>query len=218
MTSLRIGIVDTGVNPWHSHVRGNVRGCRVFVAPDGRIVEDRDFRDPVGHGTAVAGVIREALPDVEIFAVRVFDAAAITYPSLVARGILRAAAAGCAFVNVSVAVPPGPGEDVVAAACAVVLEAGTIIVASRRPDRPGSLPAALPGVHAVTADDALAHGEVRRCGALQLVASGRPRDLAGRSRDRNLSGHSFACAHALVQLVRERGRSDRAAVTRAAPR
>jgi len=218
VTPLRIGIVDTGVNPWHSHVRGNVRGCRVFVAPDGRIVEDGDFSDPVGHGTAVAGVIRHALPDVEIFAARVFDAAAVTYPSLVARGILRAAGAGCAFVNVSVAVPPGPGNDVVAAACAVVLEAGTILVASQRPDGRRSLPAALPGVYTVTADDALAYGEVRRCGPLQLVASGRPRDLPAVGRDCNLSGHSFACAHALVRLVHERREASRVSVTRGAPR
>src|SRR6266542_4115216 len=92
MTRLRIGIVDSGVNPWHSHVRGQVAGCRIFVAPDGGIQEDGDFRDSSGHGTAVAGVVREAFPDAEIFAVRVFDADEDTYPSLVARGILRAAA------------------------------------------------------------------------------------------------------------------------------
>ena len=98
---LRIGIVDTGVNPWHSHVRGHVTGCRIHAGADGTIAEDGDFSDPVGHGTAVAGVIREAFPDAEIYAVRVFDAVDVTYPSLVARGILRAAAEGCAFVNLS---------------------------------------------------------------------------------------------------------------------
>ncbi|MGE5337068.1 MAG: S8 family serine peptidase, partial [Gemmatimonadota bacterium] len=106
MDRLRIGIVDTGVNAWHSHVRGSVRGCRVFLAPGGTVREDEDFRDPVGHGTAVAGVIRAAFPDAEIFAVRVFDDGNRTYPSLVARGILRAAAEECDFVNVSVSVPP----------------------------------------------------------------------------------------------------------------
>jgi subtilisin family serine protease len=204
VTPLRIGIVDTGVNAWHSHVRGAVSGCRVYVGPDGRITEDDDFSDPIGHGTAVAAIIREAFPGVEIFAVRVFDAAALTYPSLVARGIVRAAAQGCAFVNVSVAIPPGPGADIVAAACAVVLEAGTILVASAQPDRPGWLPAALPGVYAASADDSLASGEVRRHGPLALAALGRPRDLAAVARHRNFNGHSFACAHALVHLVRER--------------
>jgi len=203
MASLRIGVVDTGVNPWHSHVRGKVTGCRIHLGPDGTLQEDGDFRDPVGHGTAVAGVIREAFPEAEIFAVRVFGAGAATYPSLVARGILRAAAEQCGFVNLSVSVRSGPGENVVAAACAAAIEAGSVLVASARPDRPGWLPASLPGVYAVTADDTLAFGDVRTHGPMQLLASGRPRDLEFVSRDGNLSGHSFACARGLVYVVRQ---------------
>ena len=71
--SLRIGVVDTGVNSWHSHVRGDVAGCRIRAGPDGRLREDGYFSDSVGHGTAVAGIIREAFPEAAIFAVRVFD-------------------------------------------------------------------------------------------------------------------------------------------------
>jgi subtilisin family serine protease len=204
MTVLRIGVVDTGLNPWHSHVRGNVSGCRMFLAPDGRVREDGDFRDLVGHGTAVAGVIREAFPDAEIFAVRVFGADGITYPSLVARGILRAAAEQCAFVNLSLSVAPGPGNDVLTAACADVLEAGCVLVASVRSDRPGWLPASLPGVYAVTVDDALEFGDVRVDGPLRLAAPGRPRDLGFVSREANLWGPSFACARGLVYLAREK--------------
>ena len=203
MTVLRIGVVDTGLNPWHSHVRGNVSGCRMFLAPDGRVREDGDFRDLVGHGTAVAGVIREAFPDAEIFAVRVFGADGITYPSLVARGILRAAAEQCAFVNLSLSVAPGPGNDVLTAACADVLEAGCVLVASVRSDRPGWLPASLPGVYAVTVDDALEFGDVRIDGPLRLAAPGRPRDLGFVSREANLWGPSFACARGLAYLARE---------------
>lgn len=203
MAQLRIGVVDTGVNPWHSHVRGEVTGCRIYVGPDGTIEEDGDFRDPVGHGTAVAGVIREAFPDAAIYAVRVFGAGEATFPSLVARGILRAAAQRCDFVNLSIAVPPGPGDDVLAAACAAVIEAGCVLVTSARPDRPGWLPASLPGVCAVTADDTLAFGEVRAHGSWRLSAPGRPRDLAFVAREANLFGHSFACARGLVHLVRQ---------------
>ncbi len=204
MSALRIGIVDTGVNPWHSHVRGPVTGCRIYVAPDGSLREDEDFSDPAGHGTEVAGVIREAFPDAEIYAVRVFDAADATYPSLVARGIMRAAAEGCAFVNLSLAIPPGPGSDVVAAACSAAIEAGCVIVASARADRPGWLPASLPGVHAVTADGSLDGDAVRECGDRQLVAPGRPRDLDGLPRTSNFTGHSFACARGLIHLARQR--------------
>ncbi|MCE7878538.1 MAG: peptidase S8, partial [Betaproteobacteria bacterium PRO3] len=129
MTTLRIGIVDSGVNAWHSHVRGEIGGCALEVAPDGRIVEHDDFRDRSGHGTAVAGVIREGLADARLYAVRVFDDALAAYPSVVARGILRAAAEGCDFINLSVAVPPGPGGEALEAACAAAIEAGSVLVA-----------------------------------------------------------------------------------------
>ncbi len=204
MTALRIGIVDTGVNAWHSHVRGVVAGCRIYVRPDGSLAEDGDYGDPAGHGTAVAGVIRQAFPDAELYAVRVFDAGDATYPSLVARGVLRAAAEGCEFVNLSLAVPPGPGEAAVAAACEAAIASGCVIVASARPDRPGWLPASLPGVHAVTADDALADGDVRETGTRRLAAPGRPRHLPGLPPESNYWGHSFACARGLVHLARRR--------------
>ena len=120
----------------------------------------------------MAGLIREAFPDAAIFAVRVFGAEEATYPSLVARGILRSAAEGCDFVNVSLNVPPGPGEQVLTAACASAIEAGCVIVASGHPDRPGWLPASLPGVYAVTADDTLESGQVQDDGPRRLRASG----------------------------------------------
>jgi len=202
MHPLRIGIVDTGVNSWHSHVRGNVTGCRIGLAPDGTIHEDGDFCDPVGHGTAVAGIIREAFPDAEIFAVRVFDAERSTYPSLVARGILRAAAARCAFVNLSLAVAPSAGADIMAAACAAALAAKRVLVAAARDDHPDWLPAALPGVHGVELDETLADGEVRVRGPRRLAAPGRPRALEHLPCDANFSGHSFACARGLVHLAR----------------
>ena len=203
-SALCIGVVDTGVNAWHSHVRGAVTGCRVFLGTDGRIDEDGDFRDPCGHGTAVAAILRKAFPDATIHAVRVFDDDARTYPSLVARGMLRAAAAGCDYVNVSLSMPPDPANDALVAACAAIVDAGCVVVAPMRNDRPDWLPAALPGVHAVSADDTLAHGQVRECEPHRLSACGRPRDLGSLSGRRNFDGASFACAHALVHLERRR--------------
>ena len=200
---LRVGIVDTGVNPWHSHIRGGVTGCRIRVGQGGRIEEDPDFRDPVGHGTAVAGLLREGLPEAELLAVRVFDEGRNTYPSLVARGILAAAGAGCDFLNLSLAVPPGPGEQLLKEACAAAIEAGCILVASAPPDQPGWLPAALPGVWSVSVDDSLEFGGVREEGGQNLAAPGRPRDLALLPRKANLWGPSFACARGLVFLARK---------------
>ncbi|WP_169709631.1 S8 family peptidase [Deferrisoma camini] len=201
---LRVGVVDTGVNPWHSHVRGAVAGCRVFLDPRGRIREDGEFFDPVGHGTAVAGVLRQELPGAEIYAVRVFGAGLTTYPSLVARGMLRAAAEGCAVINLSLAVPPGPGSALIAEACGLVRRAGCRVVAAGDAGGRVVLPAALPGVLGVVADDALADGEVGVGGGpYPFRAPGRPRDLAGLPRGANLLGGSFACARVAARAARD---------------
>jgi hypothetical protein len=105
-------------------------------------------------------------------------------------------------VNLSLSVPPGAGGDVLEKACRSAVDAGCVLVASSRPDRVGWLPAALPGVYAVTADDTLECAQIRECGPLRLAASGRPRDLALVPRGANFVGHSFACARALVHLAR----------------
>lgn len=201
---LRIGVIDTGVNPWHSHVMGGVTGCRIFLDGDCRIRQDDDFRDLVGHGTAVAGVLRQQLPEVEIFAVRVFEQNLSSYPSLVARAVLQAAAEGCSILNVSLGMSVGPGCDVLTTACHDVMQAGCIIVAAGHPEHSQLLPASMPGVLGVVADDLVPPGEFREVSgqAYPYAASGRPRTLEGLRTDENLWGNSFACARVTAYVVK----------------
>mgnify|MGYP005838873349 CR=1 FL=1 len=208
----RIGIIDTGVNPWHSHVRGPVSGIRIFLDHEGKIREDEDFRDRVGHGTAVAGILRQGLPDAELFVVRIFDEALHSYPSLVARALLRAAAEGCGIINLSLGMPPGPGAEVLAKACRTVLDAGSILVAAGHPEKSGLLPASLPGVTGVVASDHLRPGEitVNPGRAYSHEASGWPRDLQGLPSRDNLWGNSFACSRVTLDLALKTGGEPRA--------
>jgi subtilisin family serine protease len=201
---VRIGLIDTGVNPWHSHVHGNVRGVRIFSDSMGRIEEDDDFRDMVGHGTAVAGILRQGLPDAELFVARVFDKGLTSYPSLVARALLRAAAEECGIINLSLGMAAGPDSLVLEEACKTVQEAGCLLVAAGHPDRPGLLPASLPGVIGVIADDRLRPGEITMDAAriYPYAAAGRPRDLEGLPAKANLWGNSFACARVTVDFAR----------------
>ncbi len=206
MQKLLIGIVDTGINPWHSHVRGVVRGCRIYVSTDGKICEDSDFRDPIGHGTAVAGVLRKALPEADLFAVRVFENGLTTYPSLVARGILRAAIAGCDVINLSLSLPSTSGDELIADACVRAREAGAVLVAAGHPERPGLLPASLPGVYGVISDDELEDDEIEMQGAgpYPCRARGIPRNLDNIPPKANLWGHSLACARVTAYVAQAR--------------
>lgn len=204
MQKLLIGIIDTGINPWHSHVRGEVRGCRIYLDKDEKICEGSDFSDPVGHGTAVAGLLRKALPKAGFFAIRVFENGLTTYPSLVARGILRAAAEGCDVINLSLALPPGSGAELIADACVAARDAGSILVAAGHPERLGLLPASLPGVYGVICDDELKDNEIemQAAGPYPCRAPGIPRKLENIPSKANLWGHSLACARVSAYLAR----------------
>ena len=203
MRKLLIGIIDTGVNPWHSHIRGEVRGYRIYVGDAGKIYEDSDFSDPVGHGTAVAGVLRQALPEAGLLALRVFENELTTYPSLVARAILRAAAEGCDVINLSLALPPTAGAGLIADACIVAQEAGSVLVAAGHPEHPGLLPASLPGVYGVIADNELEESQVNMHAGepYPCRARGVPRKLDNISPGANLSGHSLACARVTAYVA-----------------
>jgi len=65
---VRVAVVDSGIYPTHAHI-GSVAGG---VAID-QFGNTDDYIDRLGHGTAVAGAIREKLPEAELFAVKVFD-------------------------------------------------------------------------------------------------------------------------------------------------
>ncbi len=198
-----IGIVDTGINPWHSHVRGRVLGCRLYLDGVGKIREDGDFSDPVGHGTAVAGVLRQTLPAATFFAVRVFENELSTYPSLVARGILRAAAEGCDVINLSLALPPAKGAELISQACVAARKAGSTLVAAGHPEHQDLLPACLPGVYGVVSDDGLEEDEiyVQAAGPYSCRARGTPRKLDNIPPGVNLWGHSLACARVTAHVA-----------------
>jgi subtilisin len=70
--AVRVCVVDSGVEPDHPRI-GRVDGAwAVADGVDGEYpVEPTDTGDSCGHGTAVAGIIRRAAPDCELFSVRV---------------------------------------------------------------------------------------------------------------------------------------------------
>src|SRR5580700_2450330 len=65
---MKIAIIDSGIHPGHPHVGAIAGGVGITLASEGM-----DPIDRLGHGTAVAGAIREKVPDAELYAVKVFD-------------------------------------------------------------------------------------------------------------------------------------------------
>ncbi len=69
---VQVALLDTGVETSHPALEGSVKGCwEVKQTPTGTQCVEVPGADPVGHGTACAGIIHRHAPDAEIFSIRV---------------------------------------------------------------------------------------------------------------------------------------------------
>jgi len=195
-----VGIIDSGVHAAHPHVRGVAGG--VAILEDGS--EAADFTDRLGHGTAVAAVIREKAPDAELYAVKIFHA------SLASRiGPLVLAIHWCVrnrmdLINLSLGTQNAEHEELLREAVDGASRAGIRLVAAHE-----WLPGRLPGAVPVALDWECAREALRTTpladGRTLYHASGFPRPIPGVPAERNLKGISFAVANVTGLLARDLG-------------
>jgi hypothetical protein len=193
--SLRIAVIDSGVHAAHPHVNGVAGG--IAILPDGR--DDSDFTDRLGHGTAVAAVIREKAPDAEIFAVRIFHDALNAQIGPLVRAIEWSARNRMDLINLSLGTSNQAHEQMLRDAAVYAMWNGCRIVAAGEQDGMRWLPGALDGVIHVELDWDCPRDEYRtyrqESGRLIYRASGYPRPIPGVPPERNLKGLSFAVAN-----------------------
>jgi len=177
---MRIAVIDSGIHAGHPHV-GEIAGAVHFTGEG----QGDDPLDRLGHGTAVAGAIRERVPAAELFAVKVFDRR-LTAPI----GALLRALAWCRdermdVVNLSL----GTANPEHRAALEEALHGNAVIVSAAH-----MLPGSLAGVVGVAADATCSRDRFRYRDGLYL-ASPYPRPIPGVPPERNLHGVSFAVAN-----------------------
>lgn len=177
---MRIAVIDSGIHDGHSHV-GRVAGAVHFTA-DG---EGSDPVDRLGHGTAVAGAIREKVPDADLFAVKVFDRRLSVNIAAILRALAWCRAEGMDAINLSLGTS---NEDHRAALMEAIAGNGVVVSAAHL------LPGGLPEVVGVAADESCPRDSFRQHGGT-FLASPLPRPIPGVPPSRNLQGVSFAVAN-----------------------
>jgi subtilisin family serine protease len=192
---VRVAIVDSGVHAGHPHVQGVSAGIGVD-AQGGR---HDDYVDRLGHGTAVAAVVREKAPAAALFIAKVFDRQlTASVPALVA-GIGWAIEQRAHLINLSLGTQNAAHEGVLQAAVVAARRAGALVVCAAAQDGVRWLPGALEGVVAVTLDWSLDRGTcaVDDVGPprMRVRATGLPRPVPGVPPEKNLRGVSFAVAN-----------------------
>ena len=197
----RIAIVDSGVYAGHPHVQG-VAGGISFVGNSG----PADYIDRNGHGTAIAGAIREKVPGAELIAVKVFDRALTTTAEDLSRAIEWAGAQQVDLINLSLGTTNPAHAERLQAAVLSARGAGAAVVAAAEQGGLPSLPGSLRGVIAVRVGWACERDavivEAASSDAIHLRASGYPRPIPGVPPERNLKGVSFAVANATGLIAR----------------
>jgi len=217
-----IAVIDSGINPRHSHVGQVEGGIAIRIGEDGAAIFENDWNDALGHGTAVAGVLRAKAPGALLYSVRIFQQRLQASPEAAAAAIRWAADCGAQIINCSLSTPETEHRELFQAACGHAAARGCCVVAASLPGRDDLLPASLPGVIAVAADPACSWDEYRGSvsgpsGGPLFLAHPFPRPLPGRPQEKNLRGASFAAAHiaAWAARIREQAPSaDAAAIVR----
>jgi hypothetical protein len=177
---MKIAIVDSGIHPGHPHV-GEIAGA-VEITLAG---ERNDAIDRLGHGTAVAGAIREKLPDAELYAVKVFDRRLTANIGVILRALEWCRDHGMDIVNLSLGTENSTHRE----SFLGVLRDDLLVVSAAN-----ALPGSLPGVISVAPDPDCPR-DVFRYHAGVFHASPYPRPIPGVPVARNLHGTSFAVAN-----------------------
>jgi subtilisin family serine protease len=199
---VRVAIIDSGVNPAHPHVMHVAGGVRI-----GATEETSIYLDYLGHGTAVAGAIREKAPEALLYAVKIFDQTLTTEIMIVVRAIEWAIANEMHVINLSLGTINPAHRERFEPLITRANEAGVILVAASEISGCESLPGCLPSVIGVGIDWDCPREYYRHVSTDErptFLASGYPRSIPGVPLERNLSGISFAVANMTGFVARAR--------------
>jgi subtilisin family serine protease len=208
---VKIGVIDSGVNPAHPHVGGVAGGARISSGE----ADSSNYLDYIGHGTAVAGVIREKAPDAQLYAVKVFDRALTTKIEAIIKAIDWCVENEMDVINLSLGTVNHEHREMIEQAVERAAEKRTVLVAAREMLGKPSLPGCLRSVIGVVVDWEIARHQYdlsRSDGDPVFSASAYPRDIPGVPRERNMSGISFAVANMTGFVARARESAPEASV------
>ena len=197
---MKIAIIDSGIHPGHPHVGEIAGGVQIALAG-----ESQDTIDRLGHGTAVAGAIREKVRDAELYAVKVFDRRLTANIGVILRALEWCRDHRMDLVNLSLGTENPAHRD----AFLRVLGDGLLVVSAAN-----VLPGSLSEVIGVAPDPDCPR-DVFRYHAGVFYASPYPRPIPGVPVTRNLRGISFAVANMTGLVARALSNSSRSTIREA---
>ncbi len=201
---MNIAIIDSGVNPRHSHVGGSVDGLSLHVNTDGEVRERSDFSDSIGHGTAIAGIIRKRAPDVSILAIRIFHETLSAPLSLLTAALQRAIEPNTRIIHLSLGTVVDESVEPLMELCQKAIRHNLVIVAAARNPQDRVYPSTFDSVIGVCQDKKCDESNIVRYAhsPIEFGAYGYSRELPGVPKEFNFRGGSFAAAQVTGRVAR----------------
>ncbi len=194
---MKIAIIDSGIHAGHPHVGEIAGGVEITATGEGP-----DAIDRLGHGTAVAGAIREKAPDAEIYAVKVFDRKLTANIGVILRALQWCRDHQMDIINLSLGTENPAHRD----GFVRIIGDDLLLVSAAN-----VLPGSLPGVIGVAPDPDCPR-DIFRYQAGVFYASPYPRPIPGVPVARNLQGASFSVANMTGFVARVWSGSSRAEI------
>jgi len=195
--TIKIAVIDSGVNPGHSHVQGVAGGISYHLEASGKVVEGAEFRDELGHGTAIAGVIREKNSQAKIYAVKIFHQILEAPAVLLMAAMQWAIRVRVNIIHLSLGTERPEYRKDLKQLCQDAVSKDIVIIASARSLEDKVFPAIFDEVIAVYWNHDCKNGSLIYYPEkkVEFGAYGRPRALPGIPQELNFGGSSFAAAH-----------------------
>jgi len=194
--TISIALIDSGVNPSHHHVQWVEEGLGFKPGPEGKAVADSDFSDKIGHGTAIAGIIREKAFNARLYALKIFHDSLYAPASLLLASLKWAVLRNIKIIHLSLGTEAKKHKSELEALCHTAFSKDIVIVAAARSVDDRVLPSVFETVIGVywnqecNQSDLVYHPDSK----IEFGAYGYPRPLPGLPQERNFHGHSFAAA------------------------
>ena len=199
-----VAVIDSGVNPEHPHVGPIEGGCAFRTDNNGNVVMDAGHTDEIGHGTAVAALIRGYSPAARIHAFKIFGDRLSADAALLLKALEWAISQPIRIIQLSLGTFLEQHRSMLADLCNQAWRRNTIVVASARTAEDAVYPAVFGSVIGVYWDLDCPPDKLifRPDKPVHFGAHGWPRPIPGMDQRNNFRGGSFAAAHVAGRIAR----------------
>lgn len=196
-SKIKVALLDSGIDMNHERLY-NKPITAINLQEDGNSFKvSNSIEDAYGHGTALAGIIYEHVPQMELLSIRVLNEKLKSTTTLLIKAIEIAIEAKVHIINLSLGLVTNENIEQLHKVCNKALEEGIFIISAYNNEGLDSYPAAFLNVFGIKSEFTLRKNGYRvDKNTLDVFANGCYQKVLWKENSyRYVKGNSYACAH-----------------------